>query len=85
MGGTCVAPAPVQLGQACGFVEGKVCGTGLRCGDHDDNQGTPNECFAPLGEGDTCDPQNNLCDLFLNCDDVSLKCRYDYTGTCPAP
>jgi hypothetical protein len=82
--GTCVAPTIVNAGQACSLIQGRKCADGLLCGDHDGDAMTPDECFAPLAEGDTCDPQNNRCDVFLSCDETTMKCRYDYTGMCPA-
>jgi hypothetical protein len=78
----CAEPTIGALGDPCG--SGVQCDTGLRCGDHDSNENTPQECLEPLGEDDACDPDNDLCDFPLSC--VAGACQYgEYTGTCPAP
>ncbi|HTM22089.1 MAG TPA: hypothetical protein VL172_16320 [Kofleriaceae bacterium] len=80
----CVEPTIVGEGDECAFGDGNQCDTGLRCEDHDGDVQTPEQCIVPLGDGDACDPANNLCDLFLNC--VDGACQYgEYTGMCPVP
>ncbi len=80
----CVAATIVGEGEQCSITDGTRCDTGLRCADHDGDGNTPDQCMVPLGEGDACNPDNNLCDLLMNC--VEGMCQYgEYTGLCPPP
>lgn len=81
-GSTCVMATLGAVGATCESYSANQCAAGLRCANHDHDNGTPRQCITALTVGMACDPLDSYCDQFLDC--VDNECQYGhYTNFCP--